>query len=207
VISRDHFGFRGHYAHNYAVDARRLGARTEFVQTTRLPSGFGRERSKGAPPASTVEKYAPDATGRLGIVPPASRGVAVPRGSAHGPAQPGTAKRETGAANPEPRAPNPATSGANANDRAQRYAPAVPGVAPRQVDETPPAPAAAPAVPAATPVVPPVAKPVAAPPAPPPAKSAAPASGGVVRHSPASSPPPAAAPAGKAASAPAKRPR
>jgi hypothetical protein len=195
VLSRDHFGHRGQFAHNYAVDARRV-ARTGFVETTRLPIGFGRERTKVPQGTRTVEKYAPDASGRIGIVPPVSKGadVAVPRGSAIAPAQPADDSRrvknaQPGTAKPEPRPPGASGGNEPVEGRTANAPPAVTPVVP---------PAAAPA-----------AKPVVAPPPPPPAKGAAPAAGGVVREAPRASPQPAngAAPAGKAASAPAKRPR
>jgi hypothetical protein len=164
VMSRNHFGNRGYYAHTYSVDPRRFEPRMPFVQTARLPLTLDhdRDRSRGrgdsrAPVAERRDRRVPPG---IAVPPAAAAGAAVPRGTAA--AERGTTnglerrtpnvvprttneyRRAPHTPNPEPRTSNPEPRTSNG------YRRGVPSAAPR----------------ASEPVMPPVARPVIPPTAP-----------------------------------------
>jgi hypothetical protein len=174
VMSKRHFGYRDRYAHNFAVDPRHFNERTPFVQTARLPLTLGHGRDRARLRGDNREPLADRRTGEVPkstiVAPPASAGVAVPRGAVSN--QRGTPSAEPRRWNVDPRIGNAEPRTRNTGPRTVNPDPRTPIAEPRIPNAEPPTrnrfdrgvPAAAPRV--YQPVVPPTAAPVVPPTAP-----------------------------------------
>jgi uncharacterized protein DUF6600 len=162
VMSRNHFGYRGYYAHRDSVDTRIFDRRTRFVQTARLPRDFGRagahDRGRAGvdPRGSAAERRGRQAPRSTVVAPGASPG-AVPRGTSRDyrppppdprrtttdprPIPPAERRPATAAPRPSNVDPRPSTVDPRTPNVDRRtpnvYRPAVPGAVPR-VRETAP---------------------------------------------------------------------
>jgi hypothetical protein len=125
VMSRSHFGYRGHYAHNYSVDPRYFDSRTTFIQTRQPPPLVGHDRDRwrgGDTRAASVDRPEPQGP-RHNVVPPAAAvGVAVPRGTTRDSRLTGGSQRVP--STPDSQIPNPGYR--RAPDAERRFFTAVP---------------------------------------------------------------------------------